>query len=161
MLHIELFRERGIVVSVDGDCQVQTFDAMKVKEPGKTGVLWCIHYSICLPSLACDFFKLRGKEGRGNGESFAQFPIREGDYILADRGYSIAIGSQHVVVGGRVCHRAGGYWFARTWWSTPQVVEHLRLLTEWARAGLGDGKKQRKNVRSAGFVAWAVTLTSN
>ncbi len=43
----------------------------------------------------------------------------------------------------------------------PQVVERLRSLTEWARADLGDGKKQGKNVRPAGFVQNAETLTSN
>ena len=43
----------------------------------------------------------------------------------------------------------------------PQVVERLRLLAQWAREDLGDGKKQGKNVRPAGFVNTAVTLTSN
>ncbi len=43
----------------------------------------------------------------------------------------------------------------------PQVVERLRSLAEWARADLGDGKKSGRNVRPAGFVAHAVTLTSN
>ena len=52
-----------------GNFQVRAFDATTVKEPGKTGSLWRIHYSVCLPSLACDFFKVTETEGAGTGES--------------------------------------------------------------------------------------------
>ena len=38
-------------------------DATTVKEPGPGGSLWRLHYSVCLPSLACDFFKLTGTGG--------------------------------------------------------------------------------------------------
>lgn len=48
-----------------------------------------------LPSLNCDFFKLTATEGIGTGESFAQFAVQAGDYILADRGYSTANGIQY------------------------------------------------------------------
>ena len=54
--------------------------------------LWRVHYSVCLPSLACDFFKLTETQGAGTGESFVHFPIRAGDYLLADRGYSTTAG---------------------------------------------------------------------
>ena len=57
------------------------------------------HYSVGLPSLTCDFFKLTGTEGPGTGESLAQFPIRAGDHVLADRGYSTARGIRHVAGG--------------------------------------------------------------
>ena len=96
----ELFREQGFAVSAAGGFQVRAFDATTVKEPGKTGSLWRIHYSVSLPSLACDFFKLTATEGPGTGESFRQFPIRAGDYILADRGYSTAVGIGHVAAAG-------------------------------------------------------------
>lgn len=97
---VKLFQEHGIAVSVASGFQVRAFDATTVKEPGKTGSLWRIHYSVCLPSLSCDFFKLTETEGQGTGESFTRFPIREGDFILADRGYSTAIGIHHVVSTG-------------------------------------------------------------
>ena len=89
---VALFHERGVSLVADGDFQVKVYDATTVKEPGKTGSLWRIHYSVSLPSLRCDFFKLTEVEGVGTGESFTQFPIQEGDYILADRGYSTANG---------------------------------------------------------------------
>ena len=81
-------------------------DATTVKEPGPSGSLWRLHYSVGLPSLTCDFFKLTGTEGPGTGESLAQFPIRAGDHVLADRGYSTARGIRHVVdAGGRLIVR--------------------------------------------------------
>ena len=99
-LCVELFREYGIAVSAEAGFQVRAFDATTVQEPGQTGSLWRLHYSVNLPSLGCDFFKLTANEGRGSGESFTQFPIRAGDYVLADWGYSTAVGLQHVVAGG-------------------------------------------------------------
>ena len=44
------------------------------------------------------FFKLTETEGVGTGESFSQFAIQEGDYILADRGYSTAAGLHYATV---------------------------------------------------------------
>lgn len=99
-LCVALFQERGVNVSSTDGFQVRAFDATTVKEPGKTGSLWRIHYSVCLPSLACDFFKLTETEGQGTGESLTQFPVETGDYILADRGYSTAKGIRYVVAKG-------------------------------------------------------------
>ena len=53
-----------------------------------------------LPSLTCDFFKVTGTEGKGSGESLTHFPIRAGDLVLADRGYSLAPGIVHVAAAG-------------------------------------------------------------
>lgn len=92
---VALFQERGVALSSSEGFQVRVFDATTVKEPGKTGSLWRIHYSVSLPSLNCDFFKLTETEGVGTGESFSQFDIQKGDYILADRGYSTANGIYH------------------------------------------------------------------
>ena len=91
-----LLREQGVDAGIDSDFQVRLFDATNVKEPGKTGSLWRIHYSVQLPSLACDYFKVTPTKGKGNGESFFQYPIKEGDYIIADRGYSTVSGVHHV-----------------------------------------------------------------
>jgi hypothetical protein len=97
MMCLALFREQGVALRSEGGFQVRAFDATTVKEPGKTGSLWRVHYSVRLPSLTCDFFKVTRTEGRGTGESFFQFPITPNDYILADRGYSTASGIEHVV----------------------------------------------------------------
>lgn len=96
-LCVELFKEQGIALRNENDFQVRLFDATNVKEPGKTGSLWRIHYSVQLPSLTCDFFKLTATKGIGTGESFFQYSIKKGDYIIADRGYSTVSGIHHVV----------------------------------------------------------------
>ena len=66
---------------------MRAFDATIVSKPGPTGSLWGIRYSVRLPSFGCDFFKLTSTKGTGTVESFKQFPVQSGDYILADRGY--------------------------------------------------------------------------
>ncbi|MCY4141872.1 MAG: hypothetical protein OXF56_26860 [Rhodobacteraceae bacterium] len=45
-------------------------------------------------------------EGPGTGESFRQFPVARGDYLIGDRGYSTATGIEHVV-------RPGGHAMVR------------------------------------------------
>lgn len=94
---VALFEEQGICINQSSDFQARLFDATNVKEPGKTGSLWRIHYSVQIPSLTCDFFKLTATKGKGTGESFFQYSIKKGDYIIADRGYSTASGIHHVV----------------------------------------------------------------
>jgi len=96
-LCVALFEEQGIILRSENNFQVRLFDATNVKEPGKTGSLWRIHYSVQLPSLTCDFFKLTPTKGKGAGESFFQYSIKKDDYIIADRGYSTASGIHHVV----------------------------------------------------------------
>ena len=47
----ELFREQSVAVSAAGGFQMRAFDATTVKEPGTTGSLGRLHYSVSLPSL--------------------------------------------------------------------------------------------------------------
>ncbi len=95
-LCVALFEQQGIQTDGGSDFRVRLFDATIVKEPGKTGSQWRIHYSVQLPSLNCDYFKLTAAKGRGIGESFFQYSIKKGDYIIADRGFSTAAGVHHV-----------------------------------------------------------------
>jgi len=96
-LCLALFEEQGIELQPTPNFQPRLLDATTVKEPGATGSLWRIHYSVQLPSLTCDYFKVTASKGAGTGESFFQYPIRKGDYIIADRGYSRAPGIHHVI----------------------------------------------------------------
>ena len=82
-----LFQERGLNLDLTTKHSLRLMDSTTVKEPGQTGSLWRIHYSLEFPSLACDHFKLTATEGEGTGESLSQYPIKAGDHILADRGY--------------------------------------------------------------------------
>ena len=91
-----LFAERGIKSPYNPGVGLRLMDATVVKEPGQTGSLWRIHYSLQWPSLRCDFFKLTATEGKGSGETLRQFPVSPGDLILVDRGYCQAAGIHHV-----------------------------------------------------------------
>ena len=134
-LCVRLFQEHGIAVATDGEFQIRAFDATTVKEPGKTGALWRIHYSVCLPSLACDFFKLTRTKGPGSGESLTQFPIRAGDHVMADRGYSTANGIGYVAgAGGQLIVRVNtGALPLRTLRGEP--FDLLDAVTSLKRAG--------------------------
>ena len=91
-----LFAERGIKPDTATAQALRLVDSTVVKEPGKTGSLWRIHYSFQWPTLACDYFKITPTEGIGNGESLQQYPIKPKDYLLADRGYCQASGVHFV-----------------------------------------------------------------
>jgi len=67
---------------------VRAVDATVIKEPGKTGSQWRVHFSLRLPELLCDFFQITASEGQQTGEHLRRFPVTAGDIILADRGYS-------------------------------------------------------------------------
>ena len=99
-LCVELFREQGLAAAATGGFQVRAFDATTVREPGPSGSQWRIHYSVRLPSLTCDYFKLTQTNGARTGESFKQFPIAPGDCIVADRGCSTGTGLRYVVDAG-------------------------------------------------------------
>ena len=96
-----LFEERGVATTCGGvGFEVRAVDATTVKEPGKTGSLWRLHYSVRLPSLVCDHFRVTSVKGPGSGESLTGFPIARGDHVMGDRGYSTARGIAHVFASG-------------------------------------------------------------
>jgi hypothetical protein len=88
-----LLKERGIALNAKSSpIRMRLVDGTNVKEPGKTGSLWRIHYSFVLPDLQCDYFNLTATEGKNTGESFKQYPVQAGDCIIGDRGYSTTQG---------------------------------------------------------------------
>ncbi|MDE0203321.1 MAG: IS4 family transposase [Rhodospirillaceae bacterium] len=146
-LCVALFRERGL--AVEPGLRVRAFDATTVREPGRTGSLWRLHYSLCLSSLSCDFFEVTPARGVGGGEYLARFPVSEGDHILADRGYSTAAGLRHVsAAGGRITVRVNtGGLFLRTLDGAPfdllAAVSRLKragTVGSWPAATAGEGK---------------------
>ena len=62
-LCVALFCEQGL--AVEPGLRVRAFDAPTVREPGRTGSLWRVHYSLYLSSVALRFF--RGDAGAGRG----------------------------------------------------------------------------------------------
>ena len=108
-LSLCLLRERGTLCNIPTEVksiQMRLVDGAYVKEPGKTGSQWRIHYSLKLPDLQCDYFKLTENEGELTGESYKQFPAQKGDCIIGDRAYSTAQGITHL-------HKKGAYSLVR------------------------------------------------
>jgi hypothetical protein len=101
-----LFSEKGTQVNStvkNSNVRMKLVDATNVKEPGKTGSLWRIHYSLVLPDLECDYFKLTGVKGEGTLEKFNHFPIGKGDCILGDRCYALASGIEYIELHKAYC----------------------------------------------------------
>jgi hypothetical protein len=85
----QLWKENGVdLTAAIAGYPVRVVDGSVVKEPGKTGSQWRLHYSLRLPSLECDEFILTPAHGEGNGDRLGRFHFRTGELILADAGYS-------------------------------------------------------------------------
>jgi len=91
-LAVGFWQQRSLARVSVGHRIMRLVDATTVKEPGPTGSLWRIHYSLQVPSLRCDFFKVTANQGEGTGEGLWQIPVQKGEYLLADRGYSNNVG---------------------------------------------------------------------
>ena len=103
----QLWKENGVSLepAINGR-PVRLVDATVVKEPGKTGSQWRLHYSLRLPSLECDYFDLTPVKGKHTGERLGRFPFQAGELILADAGYSNPPGIASVSrAGADVCVR--------------------------------------------------------
>lgn len=94
-------RRLGAQGSAAGDWpsayRVRAVDASVIQEPGDTGTLWRLHYSIRLPQLTCDHYELTDVRG---GEKLGRFAFSPGELILADRGYSHRAGAAQVLESG-------------------------------------------------------------
>lgn len=81
-------------------------DATTAMEPGATGIDWRVHYVVGIPSLVCDYVSVTGVRG---GETLCRIPVRPGDVLLGDRGYSHRAGVAWVLTqGGDVIVRHQG-----------------------------------------------------
>ena len=101
---ISLFKEQGIKPFLDpSGLNTRLVDASIIKEPGKTGTQWRIHYSLQLSTLMCDSFKLTMTKGVGTGESFKFHDVKPNDHIVGDRGFSKTSDIHHVNEHGAYC----------------------------------------------------------
>lgn len=144
-----LFSERGVETPGEIEDRYGTLrlvDGSQVKEPGKTGSLWRIHYSLQLPSLRCDFFELTSAKGVGSGESLTRLNVLPGHHIIADRGFSNAKGLFHVTAAGADV-------------SVRLAPTNVRLLNFQGNSFALD--KHLATVEKTGEIAdWPVTITN-
>lgn len=92
--HLTGIHQAGIVKRLSAGRRLRVVDATTVQEQGGAGTDWRVHYTLCLPTLSCDFFELTDEKG---GETYRRIPVKPGDLLLADRGYSNAPGVAAVV----------------------------------------------------------------
>ena len=83
-------------LSPSGSRRIRLVDGTMVSEPGETGSQWRLHYSVCLPGLACDEVLLTTPK---LGETLRRYSVQPGDIFIADRGFANASGVAHVVAG--------------------------------------------------------------
>jgi len=76
---------------------IRLIDGTLVREPGKTGGHWRIHYSVRLPSLECDHCEVTPARGKNTGEKLGRFVFHAGELVLADAGYCHPLGVAAVV----------------------------------------------------------------
>lgn len=92
-----LLLETGIKAPpIDSSIRLRLVDGSIIKEPGKTGSQWRLHFSFTLPEFRCDFFKISPSKGDGTGETFRHYPVQAGDYMMGDRGYANAPGIRYL-----------------------------------------------------------------
>jgi hypothetical protein len=103
----QLWKENGVdLTPAIAGFPVRLVDGSVVKEPGKTGSQWRLHYSLRLPSLECEEFLLTPAHGEGNGDRLGRFHFAKGELILADAGYSNPPGVAAVLrKGAQICMR--------------------------------------------------------
>jgi hypothetical protein len=120
-LCLRLLEENGFKVPATSQrWRVRVLDGSIVKEPGRTGSQWRLHYSLQLPSMMCDHLAITAVRGAGVGEKLHRFTAQAGDLILADRGLCTPAGiaglAQHCGLGAtrspRDCPREYGFFAA-------------------------------------------------
>lgn len=92
-----LFQDAGVASAGCGARELRLIDATQVKEPGKSGGFWRVHYSLTWPGLRCDYMEVCPLKGAGNGETLSRYRAGPGEHLVADRGYSSAQGIGAVV----------------------------------------------------------------
>src|SRR5260370_16798037 len=119
-------------------------DATTVKEAGKTGGQWRIHYSLRLPTLECDHFDLTPARGKNAGERLGRFVFHAGEVVLADAGYSHPPGIAAVVrQGADVCLRVNPSSLP-LWDEQGRPFPLLRKLNTLKQAGKKFGRHTRR-----------------
>jgi Transposase DDE domain len=147
----QLWNENGVdLAPAIAGYPVRLVDGSVVKEPGKTGSQWRLHYSLRLPSLECDEFILTPAHGKGNGDRLGRFHFRNGELILADAGYCNPPGVAAVdQQGAHICVRLNPN-------TLPLFDEHGRRLALPVQL-----RKLSRPGQSAEWPAWVQYNTRN
>ncbi|EKE10553.1 MAG: hypothetical protein ACD_16C00007G0004 [uncultured bacterium] len=96
-----LLEERGVKFSQEKHrFNIRLVDGTVIREPGKTGSQWRIHYSLSLPSFRCDYFELTPTKGKATAENLQRIPVSANDCLIADRAFSTAADIHYLHISG-------------------------------------------------------------
>ncbi len=121
-------------------------DATTIQEPGATAINWRIHYTVRLPTLSCDFVSVTSVRG---GETLCRIPVRAGEVVLADRGYSHRAGVAWILSQGAhviVRHQGANFPLLHRKGAAFSLLAHLRDLSShqpgsWAVSFEAEGRR--------------------
>jgi hypothetical protein len=135
--HLTEINQADLLQRLSTQGRIRVVDATTVQEQGGAGTDWRVHYTLCLPDLSCDFFELTDEKG---GETYRRIPVKPGDLLLGDRGYSNAPGVRAVVQAqGEVLVRWNSFSFPlQTLDGKP--FEALTELNQLPKRGCGEWK---------------------
>lgn len=92
-----LLKENNFIMPTENrSFNIRLVDGTIIKEQGKTGSQWRIHYSISVPDFRCDYFEITATKGIGVAETLQKLPISSNDCLIADRGFSHATDIHYV-----------------------------------------------------------------
>ena len=69
-------------------------DGSVVREPGAITAVWRLHYTMDIDTLSCQEMQITSTRV---GESLTRFAVRQGDVIIADRGFANRRGVNHIL----------------------------------------------------------------
>jgi hypothetical protein len=69
-------------------------DGSVVREPGAITAVWRLHYTMNIDTLSCQEMQITSTRV---GESLTRFAVRQGDVIIADRGFANRRGVNHIL----------------------------------------------------------------
>jgi hypothetical protein len=85
ILGIKLAERSGTELKPFESLRLRIVDATTVSKPGSVGTDWRIHLGFDLTTFAIDHVELTDRYG---GENLRRFPVRQGEVLVGDRGYS-------------------------------------------------------------------------
>lgn len=134
----------GPAVLTAGRRRVRAVDGTLVREAGRTGSVWRVHFSLDLTTFQCDYFELTDERG---GETFRRYPVQAGDLVLGDRVYGTPPGVGHVIAqGGQVLVRIN---LQRLPLYSP-TGRRLSILAKLRRVRRGAAREWPAHVQGAG-----------
>ncbi|GAB4180967.1 MAG: IS4-like element IS421 family transposase [Wenzhouxiangellaceae bacterium] len=132
-LSYQLLKDTSIALPDRSPVNMILVDATHVKEPGKTGSCWKIHYAFEGVSLSCHHFSIMPDTGANVGETYRRFPVTRGDCLVGDRAYSKPKGIAYVDDHGGYVLARYSPWHMKLYSGKNRRLALSRVLANWPK----------------------------